>query len=69
MGYGDEQRGELQATIQAADCDVVVAGTPMDLGRIIDPGHPLRRVSYELREIGPQTLEGLLAPIVQKARP
>src|SRR5690606_1154708 len=41
MGYGDEQVRELAATLAAADCDVVVAGTPVDLGRILDAGHPL----------------------------
>ncbi|HET9544290.1 MAG TPA: GTP-binding protein, partial [Gaiellaceae bacterium] len=33
MGYGDEQLAELAATIDAADCDVVVTGTPMNLTR------------------------------------
>ena len=66
MGYGDRQLHELEATLQAAECDVVVAGTPMDLGRLIDVGHPLRRVSYELREVGSPTLADVLEPLVEK---
>jgi predicted GTPase len=32
MGYGDEQLRELEETINAIPCDVVVTGTPIDLG-------------------------------------
>lgn len=68
MGYGDEQLQELAATLRAAECDVVVAGTPIDLGRLIDVGHPLRAVRYELREIGTPTLEDVLMPYAVKWR-
>ncbi len=64
MGYGDEQLAELEATINATDCDVVVSGTPIDLGRLIDSRHPIRHVRYELEEIGRPNLEDVLAPIV-----
>jgi putative ABC transport system ATP-binding protein len=33
MGYSDEQLKELQETINAAECDAVITGTPIDLGR------------------------------------
>jgi predicted GTPase len=68
MGYGDEQLQELAATLRAAECDVVVAGTPIDLGRLIDVGHPLRAVRYELREIGTPNLEDVLGPYIAKWR-
>ena len=68
MGYGKAQRRELQDTINASDCDVVVAGTPMDLARVVEIHKPLRRATYELREIGTPTLTDLLAPIVDKAK-
>jgi len=46
MGYGDEQLRELEATIDAVECDVVVTGTPIELGRLIrsasDPPRALR---------------------------
>jgi len=63
MGYGDEQLAELEATINASDCDVVVTGTPIDLGRLIDCRHPIRHVRYELEEIGRPTLEDVLQSI------
>ncbi len=64
MGYGDTQLAELEATINATDCDVVVSGTPIDLGRLIDSRHPIRHVRYELKEIGRPTLSDVLATIV-----
>jgi predicted GTPase len=66
MGYGDEQLAELARTIREIDCDVVVLGTPMDLGRLADLGHPVRRVTYDLQEIGTPTLESVLAPYLAK---
>jgi predicted GTPase len=68
MGYGETQLRELGETIRAADCDVVIIGTPMDLGRLIDLGHPSRRVSYELKESGTPTLAGVLAPHLDRWR-
>ena len=66
MGYGEAQLAELGATIRAVPCDAVVLGTPMDLARLIDLGHPSRRASYELREVGSPTLPEVLAPYLVK---
>ncbi len=68
MGYGARQVQELQATIEAVPCDVVVAGTPMALGRIVRTTHPIRQARYELREIGHPTLADVLAPVVERCR-
>ena len=68
MGYGDEQLKELEETINDADCDVVVTGTPIDLGRLISSRHPIRHVRYELEEVGEPTLADVLEPIVAKDR-
>jgi predicted GTPase len=57
MGYGDHQMRDLEATINATDCDLVVVATPIDLGRIIRINKPSVRVEYELQEIGQPTLE------------
>jgi predicted GTPase len=68
MGYSDEQLRELEQTINAAECDVVVTGTPIDLARLIQSRHPIRHVRYELEEVGSPTLAETLAPIVARAR-
>jgi len=61
MGYGDEQIKDLEKTISKVDCDSVVIGTPIDLGRILDIKKPSVRVSYDLDEIGKPDLTDLLA--------
>jgi predicted GTPase len=60
MGYGPKQIKELDATIDAVPCDVVVSGTPIDLGRILTPNKPIVQVRYELDEIGHPNLEDVL---------
>jgi len=68
MGYGPEQLRELETTINAVDCDVVVTGTPIDLARLIDSRHPIRHVRYELEEVGSPAIEDVLEPIVAQAK-
>ncbi len=61
MGYGEEQIQDLEATINAVPCDVVVAATPIDLRRVLhNVKHPMERVRYELQEIGRPTLVEIL---------
>jgi predicted GTPase len=60
MGYGDAQVKDLEATINKADVDLVVIGTPIDLTRILKINKPSQRVRYELQEIGQPTLEDIL---------
>lgn len=64
MGYSDRQLQDLEETINAVDCDAVIAGTPVDLARVVRSRHPIRQVTYELRELGEPTLEQVLAPII-----
>lgn len=60
MGYSDEQIAELEETINAVDCDLILAATPIDLRRLIDVRHPVDRVRYELQVIGQPKLEDIL---------
>ena len=68
MGYDDSQLKDLEETINAAACDVVVTGTPIDLGRLITSKHPIRHVRYELEELGTPTLTEVLEPILADKR-
>jgi predicted GTPase len=69
MGYDEKQLAELEQTINAVDCDVVVTGTPIDLGRLIASRHPIRHVRYELEEVGSPTIADVLVPIVALTNP
>jgi predicted GTPase len=61
MGYGDKQMRELQRTINRSDADLVLIGTPIDLGRLLKLNKPSQRIRYELQEIGQPTLDEVLA--------
>jgi len=52
MGYGARQMADLQATIAATPCDLVLIGTPIDLARVVAIDKPNLRVVYELDEEG-----------------
>ncbi|MDK2869433.1 MAG: hypothetical protein PWP39_668 [Pyrococcus sp.] len=60
MGYGKKQIKELEETINRADADVVVMGTPVDLRRFMNLNKPAVRVKYELEEIGKPKLRDVL---------
>ncbi len=67
MGYGATQVGELEATLNAIPADLVLSATPIDLTRIMKLTKPVVRVRYELDEVEPGALRGLLEPIVAMA--
>ena len=48
MGYGDVQIRDLEATVNAVDCDLVLVATPIDLTRLISIDKPHMRIGYRL---------------------
>ena len=65
MGYGDAQVRDLEATIEASDCDVVVSATPIDITRVLRVRKPLVRARYELREQQPGGLEAAVRRVLE----
>jgi predicted GTPase len=65
MGYSAQMLEDLGATIEAADAEVIVAGTPIDLARLLTTSSPIRRARYEVHEIGRPTLADALAPLIR----
>lgn len=63
MGYGDAQIKDLEATINATPCDVVVSATPIDITRVLKVNKPMVRVTYELAEVN----KGQMEAAVKKA--
>ncbi len=62
MGYGDEQKKDLETTMNAIEADVVLSGTPIDLGRVVKSNKPIVKVGYELspRGNGAEELEKII---------
>ncbi len=60
MGYGDEQIRDLENTINATPCDLVLAATPVDIRRLLKVRYPVERVRYELQVLSQPTLEEIL---------
>lgn len=67
LGYGGKQVAELKKTIDDTPCDIVVIGTPIDLRRIISIKQPTVRVKYDLKVLGPISLEQILDDFLQKS--
>jgi len=68
MGYSDAQVRELEATVAAVPCDVVVVGTPIDLSRLMTIGQPSVRARYALQEVGRPDLADALADLLRGLR-
>ncbi len=64
LGYYGDQLAELKQTIDAADCDSVVIGTPIDLRRVIEFSKPATRVRYDLKEHDHDTLVQAIAKAI-----
>jgi len=60
MGYGEEQMRDLERAINKTDCELVIIGTPIDLGKIINIKKPSVRVTYELGDKASQQLGEIL---------
>jgi len=67
LGYSEKQVAELKETIDHTPCDVVVIGTPIDLRRVIAIKQPTVRVKYELKVLGPISLEQILDEFLRKS--
>jgi predicted GTPase len=48
MGYGEEQIRDLETTVNAVNCDLVLVATPIDLTRLIEINKPLMKIGYSL---------------------
>jgi len=68
MGYNPEQLGAFEATINAADADVVVTGTPVDLGRLLRLNKPIVRARYVFAETGEPRLSALVDVFLDTVR-
>lgn len=69
MGYSQAQIEDLQQTIAATPCDLVLFATPIHLPRLLAIDKPTLRVRYEYEDHGSPTLEEeLLASLNRKVK-
>ncbi|GAB7024464.1 cyclic 2,3-diphosphoglycerate synthase [Salidesulfovibrio brasiliensis] len=66
MGYGKAQIADLEATINACECDAVVMGTPADLGRILNLQKPVVRATYAYADAGEPTLRDTVLDLLNR---
>jgi predicted GTPase len=56
MGYSRAQLHDLEETIEAVPCDLVLSATPVDLRALLNISKPVVSVAYEFCECGPDAL-------------
>lgn len=66
MGYGELQTKELEATINAADCDLALLATPINLASVLSIEKETLRVRYEYGDHGDPTFEDVLLRRLQR---
>jgi predicted GTPase len=66
MGYGPEQIGDLETTINRVPCEAVIIGTPIDLRRILKIQKPSARVRYSLAEQSKPDLKDVLDTFINE---
>jgi predicted GTPase len=68
VGYDAAQLQALRQTIDAADADLVVAATPIDLATLIGTKKPVVRARYEFADAGEPTLGDLVEAFLVERR-
>jgi predicted GTPase len=69
LGYSATQIADLRETIAAVPCDLVIAATPIDLGRLIESARPIIRVSYDIVEEEGEPLKTAFLEFLDKLSP
>jgi predicted GTPase len=67
-GYNDAQIRDLEETLRRVPADVIVSGSPIDLGRLINPGKPIVRAYYEVEVIEGPTIEEAVEEFLERVR-
>ncbi|HEX9093502.1 MAG TPA: GTPase [Coriobacteriia bacterium] len=68
MGYSPAQLRDLEASIAAVPCDIVLVATPIDLSRILSIPQRSVRVTYGIEDRGEPTLTGVIEQFLERIR-
>jgi predicted GTPase len=66
MGYNDQQIKDMEDTLNKAECEYIIDGSPIDLEKLIDSNKPIVRVSYDIEAITNPTIEEVLDEFIEK---
>ncbi|MBD3215568.1 MAG: GTPase [Candidatus Lokiarchaeota archaeon] len=66
MGYNDEQIESLENTLNSAECEIIINGSPIDLTKLINHNKPVVKVTYDIESIKSPTIEEILEDFVKK---
>ncbi len=66
MGYNDEQIKDMEDTLNKAEAEVIIDGSPIDLEKLIKSNKPIVRVSYDIEAIKSPTIEEVLDDFIEK---
>jgi predicted GTPase len=66
MGYSPEQLADLEASVAAVPCDVVLVATPIDLSRLIKIPQTSVRVTYGIEDRGEPTVTGIVTDFLSR---
>jgi len=69
VGYSAGQLADLEATIAAVPCDLVVVGTPIDLSRLVRIEKPVIRVTYTVQDAGTPGLRDVIDEFIARVLP
>ncbi|MCE4624688.1 MAG: cyclic 2,3-diphosphoglycerate synthase [Desulfurococcales archaeon] len=66
-GYSPEQIRDLEETLKSVPADVIVAGTPIKLARIVNVDKPIVQVRFEVKVVEGKTIEEMVDEFLERA--
>ncbi|MHA1143642.1 MAG: cyclic 2,3-diphosphoglycerate synthase [Candidatus Helarchaeota archaeon] len=66
MGYSPQQVRDLENTLNKAECDIVLDGSPIDLCKLIQCNKPVLRVTYDIEALGSPTIEEIIDELLHE---
>jgi len=66
MGYNDQQIKDMEDTLNKAEAEFIIDGSPIDLEKLINSNKPIIRVSYDIEAVRSPTIEETLDKFIEK---
>jgi len=66
MGYNEQQIKDMEETLNNAEAEVIIDGSPINLEKLIKSNKPIVRVSYDIEAIKSPTIEEVLDKFINK---